>query len=73
MQSAWIGIMVSTAIAFLSIITLRLLLDFQNGYRDRQQNVKLDPETREAAEGEETVALDKDETDWENRRFRYYL
>jgi hypothetical protein len=64
--------MISLAIAFISILALRVLFDFQNRARDRQQNVKIDPETTEAAESE-VVALDQDETDWQNQRFRYYL
>ncbi|KAF7525686.1 hypothetical protein PCG10_004677 [Penicillium crustosum] len=75
--SAWIGIMISLAIAFVAILGLRQLFQFQNQQRDRQQNVKLDPESREESEIEEVVALgialDQDETDWENPNFRYYL
>ncbi|KAL2857735.1 major facilitator superfamily domain-containing protein [Aspergillus pseudoustus] len=72
-ESAWLGIMISLAIAVVSILALRQVLQFQNRCRDRQQGIKIDPESREAVEAEEVVALDKDETDWENRTFRYYL
>lgn len=69
--------MISLAIAFVAILGLRQLFQFQNQQRDRQQNVKLDPESREESEIEEVVALgialDQDETDWENPNFRYYL
>ncbi|OQE43016.1 hypothetical protein PENCOP_c003G05192 [Penicillium coprophilum] len=75
--SAWIGIMVSLAISFVSILALRQLFQFQNQQRDRRQNVKIDPESRQEFEAEEVVALDRaldqDETDWENQSFRYYL
>ncbi|CAI7641218.1 unnamed protein product [Penicillium discolor] len=75
--SAWIGIMISLAIALVAILGLRQLFQFQNQQRDRQQNVKIDPESREESEIEEVVALgialDQDETDWENPNFRYYL
>ncbi|CRL21279.1 Sucrose/H+ symporter, plant [Penicillium camemberti] len=75
--SAWIGIMISLAIAFVAILGLRQLFQFQNQQRDRKQNVKIDPESREESEIEEVVALgialDQDETDWENPNFRYYL
>ncbi|KAK4865555.1 hypothetical protein LT330_009343 [Penicillium expansum] len=75
--SAWIGIMISLAIAFVAIICLRQLFQFQNQQRDRQQNVKRNPESREESEIEEVlaldIALDQDETDWENPNFRYYL
>ncbi|KAL2826996.1 major facilitator superfamily domain-containing protein [Aspergillus cavernicola] len=71
-ESAWIGIMISLAGAFISILVLRQLFHFQNQRRDSQQKVKLDPESREAIETE-VVAQDKDETDWENQNFRYYL
>ncbi|CAI7652875.1 unnamed protein product [Penicillium palitans] len=75
--SAWIGIMISLAIAFVAILGLHQLFQFQNQQRDRQQNVKIDPESRGESEIEEVVALgialDQDETDWENPNFRYYL
>ncbi|KAL3457758.1 major facilitator superfamily domain-containing protein [Aspergillus heterothallicus] len=72
-ESAWLGIMISLAIALVAILALRQLLQFQNQRRDRQQGVAIDPESREVMETEEVVVLDKDETDWENRSFRYYL
>lgn len=69
--------MISLAIALVAILGLRQLFQFQNQQRDRQQNVKIDPESREESEIEEVVALgialDQDETDWENPNFRYYL
>jgi hypothetical protein len=65
--------MISLAIALVAILALRQMMQFQNQHRDRQQGVKIDPESREAIESEEIVALDKDETDWENVSFRYYL
>lgn len=76
-QSAWVGIMISLAIGFVAILGLRGLFQFQNQQRDNQQNVKIDPESREETEIEEVLALDlaldQDETDWENPNFRYYL
>ncbi|KAJ6148941.1 hypothetical protein N7471_000140 [Penicillium samsonianum] len=75
--SAWVGIMISLAIGFVAILGLRGLFQFQNQQRDNQQNVKIDPESREETEIEEVLALDlaldQDETDWENPNFRYYL
>lgn len=65
--------MISLAIAFVAILALRYLLQFQNQQRDRQQNGRIDPESRRVIDTEEVVALDKDETDWENPGFRYYL
>lgn len=69
--------MISLAIAFVAILGLHQLFQFQNQQRDRQQNVKIDPESRGESEIEEVVALgialDQDETDWENPNFRYYL
>ncbi|KAL2789383.1 major facilitator superfamily domain-containing protein [Aspergillus keveii] len=72
-ESAWLGIMISLAIALVAILALRQMMQFQNRHRDRQQGVNIDPESREAIESEEVVALDKDETDWDNASFRYYL
>ncbi|KAL4862778.1 hypothetical protein BDV12DRAFT_38850 [Aspergillus spectabilis] len=72
-NSAWLGIMICTAIAIVSIIALRLVCDFQNRLRDHQQNVKLDPETREMPDSDDIAILNRDQTDWENQRFRYYL
>lgn len=65
--------MTSLGIAFLAILLLREILHFQNKQRNRQQNVNIDPESREAIDIEEFVMTAKDETDWENPRFRYYL
>ncbi|KAJ5776516.1 uncharacterized protein N7511_001527 [Penicillium nucicola] len=72
-ESAWIGIMISLAIAFVAILLLRQILHFQNQRRNSQQNVIIDPESGESDETEELVVLSKDETDWENPNFRYYL
>ncbi|KAJ5852355.1 uncharacterized protein N7529_011740 [Penicillium soppii] len=72
-ESAWIGIMVSLAIAFISILVLRQLLHFQNQHRDRQQNRTMDPESCEVTETEGFLRIDKDETDWANPAFRYHL
>lgn len=65
--------MISLAIAFVAILLLRQLLSIQNQRRNSQQNVNIDPESRESIDTEEFVVLDKDETDWENPNFRYYL
>lgn len=65
--------MTSLGIAFVAILVLREVLHFQNKQRDSQQNVNIDPESREAIDIEELSMTTKDETDWENPRFRYYL
>ncbi|KAJ5921220.1 hypothetical protein N7466_009546 [Penicillium verhagenii] len=72
-KSAWIGIMTSLGIAFVAILLLRQLYYFKNQHRDSQQTTKIDPESRTTIDTGEDVAPDKDETDWENPRFRYYL
>lgn len=65
--------MASLAIAFFAILSLHQLFHFQNKRRDRQQGVQINPESREATEPDEIIVFDKDETDWENPTFRYYL
>ncbi|KAJ5381673.1 uncharacterized protein N7496_004101 [Penicillium cataractarum] len=72
-NSAWIGIMISLAIAFIAILSLRQLLHIQNQHRNSQQNVNIDPESPEPIDNEGFAVLAKDETDWENPKFRYYL
>jgi hypothetical protein len=65
--------MISLAIAFVAILLLRQLLSIQNQHRNSQQNVNINPESRESIDTEEFVGLAKDETDWENPNFRYHL
>lgn len=65
--------MISLAIAFVAILLLRQLLYIQNQRRNSQQNVNIDPESPESIDTEELAVLAKDETDWENQNFRYYL
>jgi hypothetical protein len=65
--------MISHAIAFVTVLVLRQLFDYQNRSRNRKQGVNIDPEAYRAADAEEIIALDKNETDWENQSFRYYL
>ncbi|KAJ5823636.1 Major facilitator superfamily domain general substrate transporter [Penicillium robsamsonii] len=54
-----IGIMISLAIAFVAILGLRQIFQFQNQQHDRRQNVKIDPELRRDFETDEVAALDR--------------
>lgn len=60
------------------LMILRVYLDYENKKRNREQGVDLDPEARES-ENENprygSVMADEqaDQTDWENKAFRYIL
>lgn len=51
-----------------------MYLDWENRRRDRVQGVKIDPEETRAVDLESDEALaDVDETDVQNKNFRYIL
>ncbi|KAL2802088.1 major facilitator superfamily domain-containing protein [Aspergillus granulosus] len=73
-ESAWVGIMISLGIAVCAMIALRQLCAFLNQQRDRQQEVHIDPEVKDRASQTRHVVVEtRNETDWKNARFRYYL
>lgn len=73
--SAFEGILVCIALAAVSIMILRQYMVWENKRRDREQGVHIDPEVRGEQESTEDhlVQAGLDETDWENKQFRYYL
>ena len=72
--SAFKGLLVCIALAIVSILMLRQYMVWENKRRDRDQGVFIDPEAKEKANAEEhLVQTDLDETDWVNKKFRYYL
>ena len=50
-------------------------MDWDNKRRDQEQGIRIDPEAKNPKEATEgcLVELGLDETDWVNKRFRYYL
>lgn len=73
-QSAFVGIMVCMIIAAISIIALRQYMAWDNKRRDRDQGVCIDPEVEDVSDVHaRLVKAGVDETDWENKRFRYFL
>lgn len=55
-------------------VIFRVYLDWENRRRDRVQGVKIDPEETRAVDLESDEALaDVDETDVQNKNFRYIL
>ncbi|CAD6449331.1 cfe37d83-f3a2-4f9f-9166-50679a1ee65b [Sclerotinia trifoliorum] len=74
-HTAYNGMIACLVIAIALSIVLRQYMDWENKRRDREQGVYIDPEPRHVVdidevdlEGERVVL-----TDWENKRFRYYL
>lgn len=74
-NSAFEGILVCMVISALSIMALRQYMDWENKRRDREYGVHIDPEVKGSADStaDHLVQAGLDETDWENKRFRYYL
>jgi hypothetical protein len=55
-------------------VFLRIYLHWQNQRRDKQQGTYVDPEDSRLEDSQSAVALENlDETDMENKRFRYVL
>jgi MFS transporter, ACS family, allantoate permease len=56
------------------ITALRIVMDLQNKKRDKDQGVNIDPGKQDNEECQVDMEVVKvDETDWENRKFRYIL
>lgn len=73
-QSAFEGIMICMIIAGISIMALRQYMVWDNKRRDRDQGVCIDPEVEDASHAHtRLVRAGVDETDWENKQFRYFL
>ena len=74
-ESAFEGILVCMALAVVSILALRQYMDWGNKRRDQEQCVHIDPELQgsERSTEEHLAEAGLDETDWANKKFRYYL
>lgn len=74
-DSAFEGILVCMALSAVSIMCLRQYMDWENKRRDREQGLQIDPEAKGYGGSTEVhlVQVGLDETDWANRKFRYYL
>lgn len=74
-HTAYNGMIACLVIAIALSIVLRQYMDWENKRRDREQGVYIDPEPKHVVDIDEVdltgerVVL----TDWENKRFRYYL
>lgn len=73
-NGAFEGIMICMILAGLSIMALRQYMAWENKRRDRDQGVSIDPEVEDAVQtNARLVKAGVDETDWENKQFRYFL
>ncbi|TQV90631.1 vitamin H transporter [Cordyceps javanica] len=73
-QTAFQGIIICLIIACVSMVVLRQYMAWDNKRRDRAQGVRIDPEMAGCnGPSEHLVRAGLDETDWENKRFRYFL
>ena len=71
--SAFEGILICMALSAISIMVLRQYMAWENKRRNREQGITIDPETAVSQIEEHLVQSGLDETDWENKKFRYYL
>ncbi|KAH7156030.1 major facilitator superfamily domain-containing protein [Dactylonectria macrodidyma] len=74
-QTAFTALLVIYCLVIIFVALFRVYLNWENKRRDKDQGVFIDPEPRNNSP---TVIHDNnteevDETDWENKRFRYYL
>jgi ACS family allantoate permease-like MFS transporter len=72
-HSAFEGILVCMVLSVVSIMVMRQYMVWENKRRDREQGVEIDPESKKVNTEEHLVQTGLDETDWVNKRFRYYL
>lgn len=72
-NTAFQGILICNAIATVVMLVLRQYMAWENKRRDREQGVHIDPEVDDDGAHSRLVKDGVDETDWQNRRFRYYL
>ncbi|CAH0025176.1 unnamed protein product [Clonostachys rhizophaga] len=73
-HTAYTTILVCFAITIALVVALRLYLSWENGRRDKEQGVYVDPEEiRHVDLNVDGTLLQVDETDIQNRSFRYIL
>lgn len=76
-QSGFTAILVSLVASVVIILILRTYMSWENHRRNKAQGIVIDPEARLGAgtidDEDEIASLALDETDWENKAFRYYL
>ncbi|PLB33357.1 permease of the major facilitator superfamily [Aspergillus candidus] len=73
-ESAFVTILACAAIVVVITITFHVYLRWVNGKRDREQGVHIDPEEHREVNLQADEELDQvDETDMQNKSFRYVL
>ncbi|RSL95380.1 hypothetical protein CEP52_012069 [Fusarium oligoseptatum] len=73
-QTAYTTILACFAITIVLVVAMRFYLAWENNRRDKEQGVQRDPEeTRQVDLHTDGTLLDVDETDVQNRNFRYIL
>jgi ACS family allantoate permease-like MFS transporter len=75
MQTAFTALLSIFCLVIGIIGTFRVYLSRENKRRDKEQGVYIDPEPRASPltlDPDENT-LQVDETDWENKSYRYYL
>ncbi|CEJ87121.1 hypothetical protein VHEMI04310 [[Torrubiella] hemipterigena] len=72
-NTAFQGILVCISAATVIILVLRQYMAWENKRRDRAQGVHIDPELEKEDPDSHLVRDGVDETDWQNKKFRYYL
>ncbi|KAH6991399.1 major facilitator superfamily domain-containing protein [Ilyonectria sp. MPI-CAGE-AT-0026] len=74
-QTAFTALLAIYCLVIVLLASFRVYLNWENKRRDKDQGVCIDPEARDnspaVVQDENTEEID--ETDWENKSFRYYL
>lgn len=74
-QTAFTALLSIYCLVIVFLALFRVYLNWENKRRDKDQGVCIDPEARDDSPGvvQHENAEEIDETDWENKSFRYYL
>ncbi|RAL62620.1 hypothetical protein DID88_004467 [Monilinia fructigena] len=74
-QTAYNGMIACLVISIALSLILRQYMDWENKRRDREQGLYIDPEPRHVEDIDDAdLTVDRVVlTDWENKKFRYYL
>jgi len=74
LQTAYTTILACFAITIVLVVGMYFYLAWENRHRDQEQGEKRDPEeSRQVDLGVDGTLLEVDETDMQNRNFRYIL
>ncbi|KAH6688330.1 major facilitator superfamily domain-containing protein [Plectosphaerella plurivora] len=72
-ETAFTALLIIYCIIIVLVLAFRQYLAWENKRRDSIQGVSIDPEAKDAAPPQVEAMREVDETDWENKSFRYYL